>query len=192
MISERPQQFDSLLTLHYKKFFKGLVSRYSRKGARDIGEDIVQEAYTRALERWEEYKDEFAFATWFETKILPGERINHRRREQKHTQAAPLEFDERLEASVDQGRISNGSTPEQVVYTQELLQIIADKDDDVREVLHDALILGDDYVAIGHRVRKSANAIEMIVRRFRKEMQNDGKRDDKPTSSASFRRHSKG
>ena len=173
MISERTQAFDTALETHYRKFFNGLVSKYSRKGARDIGEDIVQEAYTRALERWEEYDPSFAFATWFETRILPGERINNRRREQKHTQAAPLEFDEGLEASIDQGRISNGSTPEQVVYTQELLQIIAHKDDDIRAVLHDALILGENYETIGRKVRRSANAVELIVRRFRKEMQNE-------------------
>ena len=171
MLSERPQAFDKLLETHYRSFFKGMVFRYSRRGARDIGEDIVQEAYTRALERWEEYNEEFSFATWFETKILPGERINNRRREHKHTQTATVEFNDLLEDSIDKGRISNGATPEQAIYTQEILQIIAQKDDEVREVLHDALILGDNYVAIGHRVRKSSNAVEMIIRRFRKEMQ---------------------
>lgn len=167
-------KFNGTLEVHYRKNFTVLVKKYSR--GRDIhtGEDIVQEAYCRALERQEEYDPAFAFATWFETKILPGERINNARRERKHSdQSIETMLADGIEEDIDKAAITMPPSPELASYVNQLLRLISTKPDDIRTVLHDALILGESYATIGHRVRRSANAVELIVRRFRKEMQNE-------------------
>ena len=55
-----------LIEDHYRSNFKHLVMRYrGPSGSRHNGEDIVQEAYTRAMQYWQSFNIKKDFRKWF-------------------------------------------------------------------------------------------------------------------------------
>jgi RNA polymerase sigma factor (sigma-70 family) len=60
-----------LIEDHYRANFKPLCMRYRGPGgSRANGEDIVQEAYTRAMTYWESFNVEADFKKWFNRILL--------------------------------------------------------------------------------------------------------------------------
>src|SRR3546814_3055187 len=60
-----------IIEYHYRNNFKNLISRYSRQfQSHSRAEDIVQEAYTRALQYWNRYSPEQPFGAWFNGILL--------------------------------------------------------------------------------------------------------------------------
>lgn len=56
----------ALIENHYRSNFKHLVMRFrGPSGSRHNGEDIVQEAYTRAMQYWNSFNVEKDFRKWF-------------------------------------------------------------------------------------------------------------------------------
>lgn len=60
---------DEVVSAHYQKNFKGLVKYMSRRTPNQsvhLAEEVVQEAYTKALTHWKAFNPERgAFNTWF-------------------------------------------------------------------------------------------------------------------------------
>ena len=60
-----------LIEDHYRSNFKHLVMRFrGPSGSRHNGEDIVQEAYTRAMKYWHSFNVDRDFKRWFSTILL--------------------------------------------------------------------------------------------------------------------------
>mgnify|MGYP000976745601 CR=1 FL=1 len=64
------QKMYGLIEQHYRDNYKRLVNGLSSKSnGRQLAEEIVQEAYTRALQYWSSYDPTAPFDNWFQTII---------------------------------------------------------------------------------------------------------------------------
>lgn len=167
---DRPKEFDRELEAHYRKHAQSLVSMMAKGSARPIAQDIVQEAYTRALEQWETYDpQQTQFATWFGSKMLPQSRSNLVRIEKRHGMGMNAEDID--ETDIDESRVSIPSDAETQFQVWEVLKRISKQPDHHRNVLHGVLVLGESYEEAVSDTGVTPKAARDIVYRFKREMQ---------------------
>lgn len=169
---DRPEEFDRELEAHYRKYYKTLVSMMSKGKKRPIAEDIVQEAYTRALEQWETYDPNTSeFATWFGSKLIPQAAQNLIRAEYRSGMASAIEALD--ETSIDAEMVNIPADADTKVKVHEILRRISKKEVHERSILNAVLVLGMSYdEAIGYS-GVSNTAARKLVERFKQEMQHE-------------------
>ena len=154
------QEFDKLIETHYRKNFATLTKSMSTTGSNPNAEDIVQEAYMRAIRFWKTYDPSQPFENWFAT-ILRNSISDFFRTEIMHGMVKSEDYWD-----------MDFAIPESFkrIQLQELLKIIDDKDENVKRILTMYLIEGYKSHEIEQVVPESASNIRKIVERFRDEI----------------------
>lgn len=148
---------------HYSRHYRHLVKSYSRKFDNDtIGQDVVQEAYTRAWKYRESYDDSFPFENWFSVICrnsfmrLCAEELGH----------AALDIDDHDLSEGDPGHESNR------LWAQ-LLNLIDKERPEVQEVLRFHLEYGytvteiSEFYTMSHRnIRNNVSLFKLKLRRL--------------------------
>jgi len=130
-----PRAFD-LLVLKYQGRIGGLVSRYIN----DPGEveDVTQEAFIKAYRALDKFRGDSAFYTWL-YRIASNAAKNHLVAKGRRPGAdATIEDAEGFEQA---DLISESSTPEAVLMSEELAQVVTEAMDALPEELRAALTL---------------------------------------------------
>ena len=135
---------------------KGLAGR---TGGIHNAEDVVQEAYIRAMKYWQTYDPARSFDTWF-NRIVSSAASDHKKKER--VRGAVVEESGQEAAAPDlsdwKGRLDEVKT------------LIASKKEPNASILELYFIYGWKQVDIEQVVDRSRKAIEMICRRFRTEV----------------------
>jgi len=153
------EQVYALIEEHYKENFTRLVSRMSGPSkSKHNAEDIVQEAYLRALQYWKSYKEHIKIGQWFRG-ILNNSTRDFFRAESLSGM------------SVDDygGEIISPSVFHRLEL-QELIERMGEQPERVETILR--LYLLDEYTVkeIEEVVPESKTNIRKIVQRFREEI----------------------
>lgn len=154
------QEFHQLIEEHYRKHRKDLVRKFSgRVRGRTNAEDVVQEAYARALQYQDSYDGKKGFDNWFNTILRNA--------------ANDFNKEERARGQTYSNMVYDMPGPDPKSYRHILSQIIEKinkKPEDIRQIL--TLYFLDQYTQkeIEQVSVKSRKAIENIVLRFRKEI----------------------
>jgi RNA polymerase sigma factor (sigma-70 family) len=163
---DRPKEFDHILEAHYRKYYDKLVGMKGRGHVGHLAEEIVQEAYTRALEQWEKFDPNTAsFSTWFGTKILPQAADYMMWQERRHG----------MHESID-NVIEEAEQPEEDMsdrwdrYLEVLAAIRANKN---RVLLYRTLVVGVPLMDVAAEHGIGLSAAKMTVMRFKQEMNNE-------------------
>lgn len=150
---------NNIITEHYKKNYRSLVKKMTfRAGTEWDAEDIVQEAYVRALKYYRTFDGE-NFGKWFST-IINNTLRDHKNNEKgivTHT------FDEELEEGINCNHYT-----ERVIA--EVREMINKRQPEQREVLN--LYFTHGYLAkeIPEFTDYSYKAAHQIIQRFRNEL----------------------
>lgn len=153
----------SLIEKHYRDNFKNLTIRYSRQlQSLARAEDVVQEAYTRALRYWERYSLEQDFGAWLNTILINCLRDNMR---EERMQGA-VEYPPEEEQTIRPAAIPS-------IILEQVEARINSKSPDVAAVLRHALLEQGHQKEVAEATGRTPKAVEMIVRRFRKEIKDD-------------------
>lgn len=150
---------------HYREHRERLVSFCNKfLNNMDRAEDVVQEAYTRALTYWESVPDEpDEFVPWFQ-----GILNNCIREDWKKEKAKGMSV---LDENVDEIPIKSAAIPTIILKAVE--DRIASKEDRVAKILSMHFIEGYTAKEIGEMVKDTPNAIRVMVHRFREEIKKD-------------------
>lgn len=158
-------EFYSLIDKHYRENFDRLVKSYTRFiSSKERAEDVIQEAYVRALSFWEAYDPERPFDKWFNGIISSALRDN-KRAENMH---GMVDIKEAYDVPVKAAAIPA------VILNQVTARINSKKDQEaaiLRLTLFDHYRPGE----ISQIIRLSPGAIRQIVHRFREEIKRDYK-----------------
>lgn len=145
---------------HYRKNFNKLVKRYQfRAGTKWAAEDIVQEAYLRALKYSNSFKDGLEFDNWF-SRILANTLKDYKRAERDY--AGLDELDEEDE------RVEDESYPDKIKL--EIQRSIRELPVEIREVVELNLLYGYDMRQIVQIVNMKYRTIDQILQRFKKDL----------------------
>lgn len=151
---------NELIEAHYRKHRNNLVHRISfRAGGVQEAEDVVQDAYVRAMQYFDSYDVTKEFDLWF-SRVLFNALKDHRRSERGYT---VVEFDEEHEEGIPCQQYN-----EEVV--KQILQRIEDKAPPAKEILYLHFKYGYRVVDIHALVGGGIWAIHKTVSRFREEL----------------------
>ena len=155
-----------LIERHYRDNYKQNIRRYTRyTRSPHRAEDIVQEAYTRALEYWESCPGVDGMGAWFNT-ILMNCMKDNRKDEKRHGMS------ESIEGLTDNLVVAPRAIPA-IIYNQ-VMERIAKKPADIAQVLELFLIKGLKQKEVSKVVLdKNPQAVADIVRFFRKEIKDE-------------------
>jgi len=150
-----------LIEAHYRKNFERLVKVLGfRAGGRHNAEDIVQEAYTRALTYWNAFDMKEDFSAWFKSiqtnamkdfyqdEIKRGIVNAHQGRDVMHDRPVALD------------RIKIG----------EFMKKMETKPKNIAKILHLSMILGYEHKEVAQQVPENLIFIKNVLQRFRKEL----------------------
>lgn len=145
---------------HYKQNFNRLVLKYYKRcGVKQAGEDIVQEAYTRALMYANAFNVEKNFDNWF-SKVLNNAFNDYKNEERGNSFE---EFDEELVEGCQENGYYN-------ILRDNLLASIQQYDGENKEILELYFIHGYPPKHIRRLVETKYKTIEQLIYRFKKEL----------------------
>ena len=131
---------------------------YSRGGSRADAEDLTEQTFTEALEGLERYEEQGKARAWLFT-IAHRRVIDHYRSRREE-----LPFDEALDSPI------NIPGPEAAVIRREQLaqlsQLVADLDEEKRELLQLRFVAELTYQEIGEVVGRSEGAVKKAIYRL--------------------------
>lgn len=144
---------------HWKENYTRICKRMSwRAGSPEGGEDVVQEAYYRAIKYLNSYKRDDDFGAWFNT-ILNNALREHKNAEKGYS---PVEYEEE-----DEGY----ECPSYIKHVmRDVFELIDTKSDIQKEVLY--LYFKQEYSAknISEVTQYSYARCHQIIQRFREEL----------------------
>lgn len=148
---------------HYRDNFGKLVGRYTRyTNSKARAEDVVQEAYTRAMECWSGYRRDSEFGAWFNT-ILNNCMKDNRRVELMHGMTDKVEETSRV--------IQPSAIP--AIIKNQVIKRMEEAPEDRCNVLKLALLEQYQPDEIAKMTRFKANNIRQIVFQFRKQIREE-------------------
>lgn len=154
-----PQTFEHI-EKHYTENVSRLMKQYVRfTGSKESAEDVVQEAYTRALKYYDSYDPEVKFGQWF-SRILKNSLHAFKNTEKGHSTE---ELDEELVEGVEGGAYSK-------VLLDQIKQAIGQQPPEVREVLRLYFIHGYSPRSIVKIVEMGYRHISKYIYQFKKEI----------------------
>ena len=154
-----PQTFE-FLEKHYTQNAGRLVKKYIRiAGSKEAAEDVVQEAYTRALKYYSSYDPSINFGQWF-SRILKNSLHSFKNAEKGH---ACEELDEELVEGVEGGAYNK-------VLIEEIKKEISNYPDDVKEVLRLYFVHGYSPRSIVKIVEMRYKSISQHIYKFKKDI----------------------
>jgi RNA polymerase sigma factor (sigma-70 family) len=165
MSEEKKAEFYNLVDKHYRENHDRLVKAYTRFiQHKERAEDVIQEAYLRALSFWEAYDPERPFDKWFNSIIASALRDNKR----TETMHGMVDIKEAYDIPIKAAAIP-------AVILRQVTDRINTKGEQEAAILR--LTLFDHYRPgeISQLVRLSSGAIRQIVHRFREEIKRDYK-----------------
>jgi len=143
---------------HYRKYRNASVASYSRApGGRAGSEDIVQEAYCRALKYWKTFDAEQPFDFWMLT-ILTNSARDHFKTERLNGICHEPPVDMRYDV------------PFNSIYLKEILKIVEKKEDNIRRILKLRFLDNYPTLEIAQIVPESHSSVRKIIQRFRQEL----------------------
>jgi RNA polymerase sigma factor (sigma-70 family) len=151
----------SFIEQHYRKNFRNLVAKYNRflhSIARS--EDVVQEAYTRALKYWSTAPsplEDSTFGQWF-TAILNNCMKDNQRTEAQHGAVA--------ESLEDEDTITKPSAIPAILFDQ-VVKKIEEHSEETRKLLHLFFISQYNAKEVAQVMDMSPNAVRQTAWRFR-------------------------
>ena len=148
------EEFDKLLEAHYRAYYKdSLKFVLSKNLPRYIADEVVQEAYTRALEFWQTYDETVPFDKWFTT-ILKNCKNKAWKQERQHGGVEEAEYEDEPVAI-------------KRLMLRDIERMIYAQDKDIVPTLVLFFIKQLNAEEISYLVPKSKRAIDNIVHRFR-------------------------
>lgn len=157
------EEFISHLDKFYRENNSRLVKTYTRFiQNQDRAEDIIQEAYVRALTYWDAYDQEKPFDKWFNSIISSCLRDNKR----IETMHGMVDIKEAMDVPIKPAAIP-------AVILDKVMQRIDKLPETEASVLRLTLIQHYRPSEIANLVKISANAIRQIVFKFREEIRKD-------------------
>jgi len=148
---------------HYRENFQSLVKRYAHFiHHRERAEDIIQEAYCRALQYWESYDTERPFDKWFNSIISSALKENKR----TETMHGMVDISEAMDVPIKPAAIP-------AVIVNQVMKRINEHDQQSADILRMVFLKHMRPVEIAKVVDANANAIRKLVQRFREEIKRD-------------------
>jgi len=151
-----------LIEDYYRKNFKRLVNTVrGRAGSYHNGEDVVQEAFTRALKYYKSYNPAMTpFDAWF-SRILENSLRNHA----KDRRAQGMVHDARTDQLIT-------TTPDSFLrmFLKEITDDIALLSEGKQEVMNLSFFMGYTPMDISKIVNLNVGAVRTMLHRFREEL----------------------
>lgn len=147
-----------LIEEHYRKNHFNLVKRMSFR-AGDAAEDVVQEAYARALKYYKSYDPKFPFDVWLK-RIL-----NNCLKEQKNLEKGHIAIS--FEEEEQDGTVCNQFSEQMVA---EIGDLIDTKSAVAKDVLHYHFNQGYTAKEVSELTEYTYSNCHQIIRRFREEL----------------------
>ena len=151
-----------LIEEHYRVNFKRLVKRFSGVGrSRHNSEDLVQEAYTRALQYWKSFNIEKDFDKWF-MRIVVNCMKDKIKEEKEHGAVSGID----VPADVRPNVLNR-------LIIEDVKKIIAKEAENIRYIL--TLFFFEQYrgVEIAEIVPESHSYIRLLIHNFRKRLRDE-------------------
>lgn len=145
---------------HYRKYYKHLVASL-RPRAGQNAEDMVQEAYTYALENWDNFNPELgSFNTWFYFQL---KRVNsdRSRAEQK---------EKKTKDTIKHRDADDGQPGFDLNKMNVALSILSRKPEDTQFIIKAFMIDGKPVKDIAQFTGRTDTAIWLVVHKFKKEV----------------------
>jgi RNA polymerase sigma factor (sigma-70 family) len=162
-MDEKQKEMYLLIESHYREQFERLVKVYTRYlGSKERAEDVIQEAYTRALAYYSSYDRARDFNKWFNSIIAAALRDNKR----ATIMHGMVDISEAEDVPVKASAIPS-------IMLDRVLQRINTKPEQEANVLKLALVQQYRPSEISSLVELSSGAIRMIVHRFRQEIKDE-------------------
>jgi RNA polymerase sigma factor (sigma-70 family) len=163
---DRPKEFDRILETHYRKYYGKLVGMKGRGHVGHLAEEVVQEAYTRALEQWEKFDPNTAsFSTWFGTKILPQAADYMMWQERRHG------MHENIDDVIEEAEKPDEDLSDR--WDTYLEVRAAMRDSKHGSLLNKFFIIGLTTEELADEYETTVDGIKGIVKRFKREMDNE-------------------
>ena len=165
MIDENKREMYALIETHYRTNSERLVKIYTRfLKSKERAEDVIQEAYTRALQYCDTYDKERPLDKWFNAIIASAVRDNKRSENLK----GMVDIKEAAEIPVKPAAIPT-------IILNQVMRRIDTKGDEIANILRLTLLHHYRPTEISKLVNMSANNIRQIVFKFREEIRQDYK-----------------
>lgn len=150
---------------HYRKYRNASVASFSRApGGRAGAEDIVQEAYCRALKYWKTFDAKQTFDYWMLT-ILTNAARDHLKIERLNGIGHEPPTDRRYDVAFNS------------IYLKEILKLVEKKDYNAKRILELRFLDNYPTLEIAQIVPESHSSVRKIIQRFRQELkERDGER----------------
>lgn len=162
-MDEKRKQFYKKVEEQYREHSDRLIKMYARfLSHRERAEDIIQEAYTRALTYWDAYDEEKPFDKWFNSIISSCLRDN-KRIERMH---GMVDISEALDVPVKPAAIP-------AIILNQVMKRINEKNDTTKSILKLTFLKHFRPGEIAETVQMTPNAIRKIVWKFREEIRRD-------------------
>lgn len=162
-MDEKRKQFYKKVESHYRENADRLVKMYGRfLSHTERAEDIIQEAYTRALTYWDAYDEEKPFDKWFNSVISSCLRDN-KRVERMH---GMVDITEAMDVPIKPAAIPT-------IILDQVMKRIETKDDTTASILKLTLLKHYRPGEVAELVQMTPNAIRQTVWRFREEIKKD-------------------
>lgn len=158
--------FNELLTIHFKSYKRIYLKAVTFScGSPVDAEDIIQDAYVKALENQESYNGELElkkFNTWFYS-ITQNAMADYYRKEDIRRHADLRFFQEELEKELN---VEEKAIRELVVERE----IISKRSEAKMGVVYDRIVLGLHFDVIAHNRGMKVNTALQQVGRFKREL----------------------
>ena len=171
------QEVYALIEGHYREHFNQFVAgqRHALNGG---AEDVVQEAFCKALQYWEKYDPTKPFSNFFST-FIQNAAADHRRAEAKRgmTPIRPVVEDEEhvIVGPLEDGdHVPSKSNPQTVLEARRIERAIAKiPREDVRSMVFDALVVGEKHHVIADKHKVSRQLVTKHVAVFKRGFSNE-------------------
>lgn len=151
------------INLHYREEKNKLVSFYNKFFHNmDRTEDVVQEAYTRALTYWEGVPEGDEFYPWFQTILSNCVRDNWK-----------TELGQGMSWSAEAEEVPVKAAAIPTIIFKQVEQRIEAEPENVAKILHLFFLQQYNAKEVSEMVPETANAIRVIVHRFRNKIREE-------------------
>lgn len=164
-MEDKQQEMYRLIETHYREHFDRLTKVYTRYlGSKERAEDVIQEAYTRALAYHDSYDGSRDFNKWFNSIIASALRDNKR----ATAMHGMVDISEAEDLPIKPAAIP-------AIILDRVMQAINAKPEQEANVLKLALVNQYRPSEISKLIELSTGAIRMIVYRFRQQIKDEYK-----------------